>query len=205
MNNQQYQSEKKARRLDVSTERLALLGSVAANVLIGAFLVTQGVTVKTHLVPPEMNKAMWVENNDASDGYLEEMSTYVSQLILNAAPTGVEYQGKVLKRYVCSDNYGVMDSLIRQNADRLKKDNATTLFSTRIAKIDRKTRSVALTGTESVFVGDRKIGGDIPKTYLTVFEINAGKFCVKEFHETVQDPFAPTAPGQPDKSAGGGP
>ena len=204
MNNNQKKKEKRARRLDISTERLALLGSVIANVLIGGFLITKGVTVRETFLPPEINRAMWVENNTASDSYLEEMSAFVAQLILNATPTGVEYQGKLLRKYACADGYGALDSLIRQNADRLKKDNASTMFSTRIVKIDRKTNSVALMGTESVFVGDRRIGGDNPKTYITVFDINGGKFCVKEFHETAQDPFSPAAPSQPDKPAGGG-
>lgn len=203
MNHDRHQQEKKRIKLDITSERLALLGSVGVNLVLALFLLLNGVKIHTILVPPEISKTMWVEVDQASDEYLQDMSFFIGQLVLNTTPLGVEYQGKLLRKYACSDGYGALDTIIRNNAARLKHDSASTLFSSQLVKIDRKSMRVAMQGLQSTFIGDRRVA-DESKTYLIGFDQSGGKLCVKEFYEASEkDPLGPKPAD--DKPAAAGP
>jgi conjugal transfer pilus assembly protein TraE len=196
------------RQLDISTERAALLGSILVSACLGFYLVTHKTVERTILVPPEISRTMWIEGDQVSAEYLEDMASFIAQLILNTTPMGVDHQGAVLKRYACSDGYGILDSLIRQSALRLKQDSATTLFSIRQMRVDRVNKKIAMQGVQSVFVGERAVGQE-NKTYVMALAMPAGKLCVKDFYEsTAKDPLdstpastiAPTMPASSPKS-----
>jgi type IV conjugative transfer system protein TraE len=185
----EHNTQKRKHYLDVSTERLVTLGSIGLNVLLALFLLIHGSKTRIVLTPPEIPKAMWVEADQASDEYLEQMTNFVNQMILNTTAGSVDYQGAMLKKYACSDGIGTLDARMQQSALALKRDNAVTLFSPRQLRIDRKTRRVVTSGETTIWVGDKRISSTA-KTYLVAFDMAASRICVKDFYETnEQDPF----------------
>ena len=184
-----YAAQKRMNFLDLSTERLVAIGAVAIALLLALFQLVNGVKVRTVLVPPDITRTMWVEADQMSDEYLEDMTTFLNQLTLNSSAQSASYQGRVLRKYACADGLGALDSAMHTSEEKLKRDNATTLFAQKQLRIDKANLRVASSGDIAIFVGDRKVGTEA-KTYVTAFRINAGKLCIRDFYEAdSNDPF----------------
>lgn len=191
MDTEDYKAQKKNRYLALGTDKLIIMGLVSCLVMLILFMLIYGTRTRIILTPPEIPKSMWVDADQASDEYLEEMTNFMNQLILNTSAGSVDYQGKLLKKYACSDGIGTLEARMQQSSLALKRDNAITLFSARQIRIDRQTKRVATSGELTIWVGDKRIGSSA-KTFLTAFDLSAGRICVKDFYETnEQTPFVP--------------
>jgi type IV conjugative transfer system protein TraE len=191
MDTEEHKARKRNKYLELGTDKLIIMGLVTCLVLLILFMLINGTKTRVILTPPEIPKAMWVDADQASDEYLEEMTNFTNQLILNTSAGSVDYQGKLLKKYACSDGIGTLDARMQQSSLALKRDNAITLFSARQIRIDRQTKRVATSGELTIWVGDKRIGSSA-KTFLTAFDMSAGRICVKDFYETnEQTPFVP--------------
>jgi type IV conjugative transfer system protein TraE len=187
----EHTKQKHQKYLELGSERLITLGLVGALLLLLLFMLINGSKTRVILTPPEIPKTMWVDADQASDEYLEEMTNFLNQLILNTTAGSVDYQGRILKKYACSDGIGTLEARMQQSALALKRDNAVTIFGPRQLRIDRATKRVATSGELTIWVGDKRIGSSA-KTFLTAFDMSAGRICVKDFYETnEQTPFVP--------------
>jgi conjugal transfer pilus assembly protein TraE len=182
---------------DLGANKLMLIVSVVTNLMLILYMLAKTDTVTTHMVPPEISRSMWVSNNSASDTYLEDMTNFITQMVLNTSPTSVEYQGEKLKTLVCTQAVGTFDSLVKQNSIRLKRENAITMFAPRTFNVDRARMQVAALGDVTTYIGERKLS-TVAKAYLLKFQNQAGKFCIKDLYETdSQDLFGDRAAVNP--------
>jgi conjugal transfer pilus assembly protein TraE len=201
MKSQNYLSEKAKALLALGVDRLITLGAVLLAVLCLVLVVTRETIVRTVLVPPSINRVMWVEQDKASSEYLEEMALFISTLVFNVSPGSVDFQGEQIKRYICPEGYGAIDSLVRQGADRLKRDSATTIFGVRQIKTEPLTKRVTLTGQKSIFIAERRVT-DQQQTYVLDFENKTGKLCVKAIYEQLDKNSSNNSNGVGTTSAG---
>lgn len=182
MNNTEYQTQKKLTIWQLKLDRLIAAGAICVAVLSLSIALVRGTEMQTLLVPPEITRPMWIGKDKVSAEYLEDMAMFMSALIFNVTPMGAEIQGDKLKRYVCPEGYGAIDSLVKQGTERLKRDGASTTFSPRQLKTEALIKRVTMTGQLNVYIGEKRIT-EASKVYVMDFENRTGKLCVKAIYE----------------------
>ena len=68
-------------------------------------------------------------------------------------------------------------------ADRLKRDGASTFFSTRDLVVDEATQRVGVRGQLTTFVSDRRVS-EVSKAYAIELQYAGGRVFLKAFRET---------------------
>lgn len=106
------------------------------------------------LMPPAMNKELWVSNKNASSDYLSRMTLFLSELALNVTADNVDYQHEVLLRYADPAYYVRLKPELVSLADKIKKEHITTAFFPIDVKIDCKHNEAIIVGDLKTYVGD---------------------------------------------------
>jgi len=187
-------------RRTISFQAVLLVGSIAINLVTALTAHRLIGAERVIVVPPAVHKSFWVENDKVSAEYLEQMGYFLFQLALNVTPQSVDYQSRLLLQYVAPATYGEMKTAMTVVAERLKRDGASTVFSARNLTTDERAMKVAIQGSLTTFIGDRRVS-DVTKSYLVELQYAAGKLTIKSFKEvTVNDPLD-TKSGNPRVSA----
>ena len=95
------------------------------------------------------------------------------------------------------------------NAERIKRDGASTVFSPQDLQVDEATQRVGLRGLLTTFISDRRVS-EVSKGYAIELQYAGGRIFLKTFRETTpNDPLelqtrsgaAPSAPAAPAPDA----
>lgn len=130
---------------------------------------------KIVILPPSLQKEVWVRGVEVSDSYLEEWAYYLSSLLLNVSPHTIDYQADLVLRHVSPEFYTRLKQQLRQESDHLQKNNATTLFQAQEVIIDRKAMKAIIKGTLISWVGKERVS-EGQEVYEMTFTLTAGKF-----------------------------
>lgn len=143
------------------------------------------------LVPPENKKTVWVDDQNVSNDYLEEMAYYMATQILNTTPETARYQGEKLMNYAAPEERGVLKMKIDENVTKIIAYGASTVFHPNSISIGsgKDALEVAMTGSMSTFIADKRVS-EATKTFLIKFSYSSGKLHLKTFKEVnINDPF----------------
>ena len=206
-------------RADIASARratsilaLLLLASLLVNIALAMLSLRMSGRERIVLVPPTIHKSFWVDSEQASAEYLQQMAYFLMQLTLNVTPHSVDHQSSLLLQYAAPGAYGELRSTMAANAARLKRDGASTLFSPRDLVVDAATQRVGVRGQLTTFVSDRRVS-DVSKAYAIELQYAGGRIHLKAFREThphdpleiqarspansAQEPGRPSAPSAP--------
>ena len=168
-----------------ATALLAILLSVSmlATLLLAAHTLRQAGRERVVVVPPAIHKTFWVEAERASPEYLEQMGYFLAQLTLNVTPQSVEHQSRLLLQYAAPASWGELRTAMAANADRIKRDGASTVFSPQDLQVDEGTQRVGLRGLLTTFISDRRVS-EVSKGYAIELQQTNGRIFLKTFRET---------------------
>ena len=180
-----------------ATALLAILLAVSmlATLLLAAHTVRQAGRERVVVVPPAIHKSFWVEAERASPEYLEQMGYFLAQL--------------TLLQYAAPASWGDLRTAMAANAERIKRDGASTVFSPQDLQVDERTQRVGLRGLLTTFISDRRVS-EVSKGYAIELQYAGGRIFLKTFRETTpNDPLelqtrsgvAPSAPAAPAPDA----
>jgi conjugal transfer pilus assembly protein TraE len=172
-----------------SAQLLGLLGVLALALVTVLLMVGRERTV---LTPPTLQKSFWVEGDQVSGAYLEQMAGWIATLILDVSPGNIDYNKTILLQYAAPDAHGALAQAMELAAARLKRDNATTLFAIQQLTPDEPTLSVVLKGRLATFINDKRVA-DTPKTYLAAFRYSGGRIQITTFKEADDAEVSPAA------------
>ena len=130
---------------------------------------------KTIILPPSIQKEMWVRGAEVSETYLEEWAYYLSSLLLTVSPSTIGYQTELVLRHVSPSFYPRLKQQLRQEAEHLQKNNATTVFQPKEVTIDKATMKATIKGTLTSWVGKERVS-EKPQEVEIGFAMTAGKF-----------------------------
>ena len=177
-------------RSDIASARRAatfLAALLALSLLTNAVLALLTVRLsgreRVVLVPPTINKTFWVDSERVSAEYLQQMAYFLLQLTLDVTPQSVDHQASVLLQYAAPASFGELRAAMAATADRLKRDGASTLFSTRDLVVDEATQRVGVRGQLTTFVSDRRVS-EVSKAYAIELQYAGGRVFLKAFRET---------------------
>ena len=187
---------------------ILLAVSMLATLLLAAYTLHQAGRERVVVVPPAIHKTFWVEAERASPEYLEQMGYFLAQLTLNVTPQSVEHQSRLLLQYAAPASWGDLRTAMAANAERIKRDGASTVFSPQDLQVEERTQRVGLRGLLTTFISDRRVS-EVSKGYAIELQYAGGRIFLKTFRETnPNDPLelqtrsgvAPSAPA-PDASS----
>jgi conjugal transfer pilus assembly protein TraE len=188
---------------------ILLAVSMLATLLLAIHTLRQAGRERVVVVPPAIHKTFWVETERVSPEYLEQMGYFLAQLTLNVTPQSVEHQSRLLLQYAAPASWGDLRTAMAANAERIKRDGASTVFSPQDLQIDERTQRVGLRGLLTTFISDRRVS-EVSKGYAIELQYAGGRIFLKTFRETnPNDPLelqtrsgaAPASPSGPTSDA----
>lgn len=172
---------KKAEKGNRKRELVILILSIA--LLLALYVAAKNANrERTIVVPPKINNTFWVDSNDASPEYLQEMSTYLIFLINNVSPSTVEYQKELFISKVNPSQQGELTLELDKQAQRIKRNNLVTMYYIKGFRIDSESNKVVITGQLNSLIGDKLISSQ-EKVYRIGYQIINGKLYVNEYGE----------------------
>ncbi len=155
-----------------------------SNILLSLSLIFK--QEKVIVIPPGLKESIWIESNQVDPTYLEEMASYFLHLALDTSPMNAGYQHKTLLKHASPDKYGSLKIQLMKEAERLKKDNVSTLFSPRILKVMKDGKTVKVEGSLATFVGNKRISEE-SKTFVLKVKIIKGRVYLDELSREGKD------------------
>lgn len=175
--NELIKARKQSRRKDIII--LFLSGCLFMALFVAFKNATRERTIVT---PPVVRDTFWVDSNDASPNYLQEMSTYFIFMINNVSPSNIDYQYKLFIDKVNPGQQGALKAQLDKQAQRVKRNNLITMFYIKGFKIDTASNKVAVTGQLDSLIGDKMISSK-EVVYRIGYQIINGKLYVNEYGE----------------------
>mgnify|MGYP000048807848 FL=1 len=172
--------------------QMILGASLLTNVFMAGAFATMDRTVRTILTPPEINKTFWVDGRTIGPEYLEQMGSWVIGQYATVSPSTIEYQGNTILKYVHPSIHGELAIRFKMGANRLKAENMSKIFIPREVRISEQGKAVALIGSQSTWIADKRVPGDEMKAFLVAFDYDGSRVFIKELRETsLTRPFDP--------------
>ena len=167
-----------------------LTGSVLTSLLLALYIFLHQDRDRVVFLPPQINKTFWIESDRVSREYLEQMGLFIVQLAFNVTPVSIDYQNATLLKYAAPEAYGALEKAGRLAAERIKRDQVSTLFSPRSVLHDKKDgMRLAFMGSLTTYVTD-KASPPRPITVMVAFRYDGGRIVVSALKETSEhDPF----------------
>ncbi len=128
-------------------------------------------------VPPEITRPFWISGEDASSEYFEQLGQFIGSLPLNVTQDTVAQACGQFLTYVLPRDRPKFKKRCTIEEARIRRDNISQLFSIREVKSDARNKRVALIGTLSTFIGEKRVSFE-ETAYLVEFAHSDGRFYV---------------------------
>lgn len=136
---------------------------------------------KTIIVPANLGREVVIEGKDIFDeAYIEEMTLFFSDLLLNLTPQNINYKSSKLLRYVEASAYHKMKEYFVQEGEKYNKYRLSTKFSMNEIKIFGM--KVEITGILSSKFGEDSESNQ-QRTFVIEYDKHRGKLQIVSFQE----------------------
>lgn len=132
--------------------------SGVVNVLLAATVYFMVGKERVIVVPPIVSSDFWVASDSVSDSYLEQMTSFYSNLVLNVNPSSFSKRSEQLLQHVDPASYARVKSEMAEQEVDIQNRALTSSFHPISFKIDRNNLSVEVKGELAVLSGNTSIG-----------------------------------------------
>ncbi|AXA91336.1 type IV conjugative transfer system protein TraE [Massilia sp. YMA4] len=163
--------------------RSTVIGMLSAALLLALSALYHVIgTERTIVSPPNLTGPFSVKGDKYSNAYLEQMGGYVAWLILDVAPSSLDWKKNALLGFVAPDLVGKLKQRQEIEAARLKRLNASTYFLPRQLVPDEEHQRVRIIGLLRTQINGQDTP-PVPKTYEATFASNGGRLHLTGFEE----------------------
>jgi len=167
--------------------RTAVIGMLSAALLVSSLSLYRVIGTERVLVtPPNIGAAFWCQGDICSASYLEQMGGYAAWLILDVAPSSIEWKKHALLDIVSPAEVGKLKERQELEAERLKRLNASTYFLPQQLAPDEEKQTVRLTGLLHTQINGQNTP-PVPKSYEVAFSNQGGRKHLVGFTEIKQN------------------
>jgi len=145
-------------------------------VLLSIFLFTK--RERIIVVPPVIEKEFWVDSNQISPSYLEQIGLFIGQLILGKSSHSAAAQRAVLLRHVDPGFVGTLRKRLIEEEEILKKQNAAYVFYPIDIKTCLADMSLTLSGERLLFVAGSQVSSK-KEEYTLCFSYEGARLLLK--------------------------
>lgn len=134
--------------------------TIAMTLSVGIGLLSVAVVFKhekTILVPAQISKSFWVQGDEVSKEYLEEMGVYMAKLLLDLSPGNVVHNHKALLRYASPEAYGSLKKQFLKEEEDYASLQLSTHFKPTSVAANPQTLEVEVKGILTSYVASQMI------------------------------------------------
>jgi conjugal transfer pilus assembly protein TraE len=185
-----YESEKVDALSGLLWWRGVAVAMVVSNLFLGSLLMMSDTTEKTIVTPPIIEKSFWIKGSEVSPEYLEEITRFLSTLVLNSTPKSIDGNIEMFLRYVDPLVYGDLRAIMGAKADKVKKlDMSTAFYPVKMSTKSETEKTVVVEGDFVTIVGSKQVNKE-RRSWRFAYAFNGGRLWVKEYFEVDNaDPF----------------
>lgn len=185
MNNDDYEATLKDLQRTL-WHRSAVISVLACTlmVMVVALYKTIG-SERIVVVPPNVSTAFWCQADRCGNAYLEQMGGYVAWLILDVAPSSIEWKKSALLGLVSPDIVGTLKERQELEGERLKRLNASTYFLPQQLAPDEEKQTLRITGLLHTQINGNATP-PVARTYEVAFNHQGGRIHLSRFMEVEQ-------------------
>ena len=165
---------------------IAFIAAMLVNIILAAIVWQSYFNKSRTLVPPVISQAFTVSDGQVDEPYLQQMAEYFAFLKLNVTPASVEHQYKQLSNYICADSWHLMQPLLANDADMLKRQNISSQFSIKRTQVALDKGLVKISGVLSKYVGKRALE---PETlsYVIAMRYDHAQLCLATIKKSIKE------------------
>jgi conjugal transfer pilus assembly protein TraE len=134
------------------------------------------------IVPPVVEKPLWITSSQVSSNYLSEMSLFFVNLRLNVTSSNAASQREILLRFVSPEHFQDIKTELLLEGERLKKNHITTAFFPTSIEVDTKKLLAKIVGDMHTTVGDIHLASK-SISYQIAYRYQNGRLIVTGFDE----------------------
>ncbi|RME81012.1 MAG: hypothetical protein D6775_14735 [Caldilineae bacterium] len=174
------------------TSRTRIAGTVAlllaiANLLLVGMVLSTGNASRTLFIPAVTRKGFWIQGEEVSPSYLEDLALTIASYALTYNPSNYEGRTQRLLRYVAPASHADLQSYFHEQAEKIKRFQISSVFY--VQDIVDRGMKVALIGQLERRTGKKSMESR-RAAYLVEFQDVGGTVFVKDFKEVDHDdPF----------------
>ena len=129
---------------------------------------------ETHFIPPKISQEFTLSGTGVSEGYLRDMTNFLTQLRFNVTSSSATNQFNALLGYVAPSLYGDIRAQLVKEVEQIKHEHLSSVFyPSGNFEIDSKHLSVKVTGQMKRFVG-AELMSDVRETFLIRYSYEYG-------------------------------
>ncbi|AJG22225.1 IncF plasmid conjugative transfer pilus assembly protein TraE [Cupriavidus basilensis] len=159
---------------------------VISNTLLAAKVLLHKDRNRETLVPPQIHKSFWVDDEGLDPAYLEQMGGYLLQLRWNRTPLTCAGHKTMFLRYVGAGSYGAQERVLDADCAKLRNLNASQTFTPSGVTPGEDGNSMVFAGSLATYIGDKRTS-DLTKRYWVRFGMSGGKLYLDSLREVVGD------------------
>jgi conjugal transfer pilus assembly protein TraE len=137
---------------------------------------------RTIVTPPVIEKSFWVTADTVSDAYIQQMSLWLSTLILDVTPDDIAYKSKLLLQYAHPELHGKLKERQDLEAQRIKRDNISTYFVLQTIRTSPERLTAVITGRLHTLINGSRVA-DQERNFLIKWRMDGGRAQLIEFVE----------------------
>lgn len=165
--------EKKTRVLLIGISSVLLVMALMQSITIVALLHYAHSKHETHFIPPKISQEFTLSGTGVSDGYLRDMTNFLTQLRFNVTSSSANYQFNALLGYVAPSLYGDIRAQLVKEVEQINHEHLSSVFYPLTFEIDIKHLSVKVMGQMKRFVG-ADLMSDVRETFLIRYSYEYG-------------------------------
>lgn len=165
--------EKKTRVLLISISSVLLAMTFMQSITIVALLHYAHSRHETHFIPPKISQEFTLSGAGVSEGYLRDMTNFLTQLRFNITSSSATYQFNALLGYVAPSLYGDIRTQLVKEVEQINHEHLSSVFYPSTFEIDIKHLSVKVMGQMRRFVG-ADLMSDVRETFLIRYSYEYG-------------------------------
>lgn len=135
------------------------------------------------VIVPTSGTSFWIEEGKASDGYIEKMGLFLSDLLLNRSPVDVEKRNGIILQYVHPSSYHEIRRLLLQEQESLLKGDRSYYFHTEKNFADGEQNAFIVLGEFVIVTGKEGKSSSVSqksrKKFTLKFACESGKLLLK--------------------------
>ncbi|HBD7398699.1 TPA: type IV conjugative transfer system protein TraE [Legionella pneumophila] len=165
--------EKKTRVLLIGISSVLLAMAFMQSITIVALLHYAHSKHETHFIPPKISQEFTLSGTGVSEGYLRDMTNFLTQLRFNVTSSSATYQFNALLAYVNPSLYGDIRAQLVKEVELINHEHLSSVFYPSTFEIDTKHLSVKVIGQMKRFVG-ADLMSDVRETFLVRYSYEYG-------------------------------
>lgn len=184
MNKQKLSNRLADQASKLASWRLMAAAMLIGNLLLIVFMFQLKTAEKTIVTPPNFDRPFWVQGNEVSPEYIEQMTEYFSQQVLTYTKKNALYRFENVLHFVTPSAYAAMDAKLKTEARRIERNDISSVFYPMGISIDRMT--AVIQGEVVGMIGTRVVSRKT-KYFRWEYAYRSGQFSILSFKEVAKD------------------